>query len=37
MDMMGMGEKKTEKYIYTKENKEKILRLVAFPSRRLYD
>ena len=35
IDMMGIGEKKPEKYIYMKENKEKIPRLVALPSPRL--
>ena len=34
MDMMGMGEKNPEKYIYMKIRK-KIPRLVALPSPRL--
>ncbi len=33
VDMMGMGEK--PRNIYTRKNKEKILRLVALPSPRL--
>ena len=34
-EVMGMGEKKPEKYIYKKENKEKIPQLVSLPSPRL--